>query len=686
LNKRPKIKNIVTIEYVRKMLLKDKYFLPFSLYSLLSNTSRSDLENDSEQSSLEKNLKQSLCNDDNLEKILIKLESLFGTKEAEMMMIKHEKELEKIKKKIEEIKNLINKIFTERKKKERLESLMKILEIIPSNDEFDEDIFYLDVVLSFIYEEVWEIRLTENIFVSATNKFDRISTFFEDLLKRFNSYQKKHHKLLMMIIFLLGIEYSNIPSIKFDFFPLILKLFNNNNEEILMKKFQYPILKAIFNVINDLNVEKRNYIFSELFKNKISILLPHIFGNDVLINRIVIRIVDYLGKDEKIAKVKNGVIEDILSVIDIEVKNEKSENNFEEEMIGVDYEVLDFVNFINLFGLKLDFGKRFSKLLVIFVLLKTLDKLLSVMKKLKLVNHEHVLSLFKVLLIYFSNVDSFSSLSSVVSLTLHYHLLDINERSKNVVLMIASVLLKYLKIALKNLDEMKHINCYFYNVRGWFFDIIPTAFELLKGVVNVFSVFEMHKHKKTVFYLDFFFTEYNSMHINVRIANFIKKLLKDGKLIIFMSICQEIFKLRYFEHLTDFYPIVVYSFILKRTINPNMCYDNCDFPSFLNKYPSNFMTNLEISFYCDVNLEFINNPLIIILKCLFSERKRREWIEVDDLKLLIEIFSDVNEDYLLTEIITAKECDEISEKGYLDDVIGFILEGRRMEKEKRKFI
>jgi hypothetical protein len=109
-----------------------------------------------------------------------------------------------------------------------------------------------------------------------------------------------------------------------------------------------------------------------------------------------------------------------------------------------------------------------------------------------------------------------------------------------------------------------------------------------------------------------------------------------------------------------------------------MCYDNCDFPSFLNKYPSNFIINLTLLKYCDRLLKNIKKPIIIILQSLFSERKRRKWIKVNELKLLIEIFSDVNED-----IMTAKEFDETSEK-YLDDVTDFILEGKRKEKEKEK--
>jgi hypothetical protein len=105
----------------------------------------------------------------------------------------------------------------------------------------------------------------------------------------------------------------------------------------------------------------------------------------------------------------------------------------------------------------------------------------------------------------------------------------------------------------------------------------------------------------------------------------------------------------------------------------------------LNKYPSDFITNLGLSKYCELLLGYINNPIIIILKFLFSERKKKRWIKVDELKLLIEIFSDTDEEYCSVKkyIITAEECDEASEKGCLDDVIDFILEGRReMEKEK----
>jgi hypothetical protein len=106
--------------------------------------------------------------------------------------------------------------------------------------------------------------------------------------------------------------------------------------------------------------------------------------------------------------------------------------------------------------------------------------------------------------------------------------------------------------------------------------------------VRVFSVFEMDKHKQHVFGFDFLFREYNSMHVNVRVTNYIKKLLENGKLITFMNICKEIFEFEYLEQGSDFYPVVFYLFILKRTINPTMCYDSCDFKQisirFYNKF------------------------------------------------------------------------------------------------------
>jgi hypothetical protein len=428
-----------------------------------------------------------------------------------------------------------------------------------------------------------------------------------------------------------------------------------------MKKFQYPILKSVLNVLDDLNIKKHMYLFSELFKNKISILLPHIFGNDILIGEIAVKIVYLLSKEKEIVKamIENGMIEDILLAIDIEVKKEESVE---------------------------DDRKRFSKLNPItFSLLETLNNLLNMMKNLEVVNHEHVLSLFRVLLIYFSIIDSFLSLPSVVSLTLRHYLLNANEKNKSDVLMIADILLKYLKIGLECLDEMKGINSNFYQRYNESLHV-ESAFELLKGVMRVFSVFEKHKREQHVFDLDFLFREYDLMHINVRVVEFIRKLLEDGKLITFINICKDLFEFENFEYCSDFDPFVFYLFILKRTINPKICYDNCDFPSFLNKYPSNFMTCLGLSIYCDSLLNSINKPLIIILKYLFSEMKRKEWINIDEMKLLIEMFSDVNEEYFIVKCrITAEECDEASENGCLDDVIDFILEkGEGMEKEKEE--
>jgi hypothetical protein len=89
----------------------------------------------------------------------------------------------------------------------------------------------------------------------------------------------------MIIILLLGIECSNIPSKEFNLFPLI----------------------------------------SELFNNKISILLPHIFGRNVLISEIAGVVIYALSATEEVAEVmiKNGMIEDILSVINTEVEKKR---------------------------------------------------------------------------------------------------------------------------------------------------------------------------------------------------------------------------------------------------------------------------------------------------------------------------------------------------------------------------
>jgi copper chaperone CopZ len=113
------------------MLLKDcSVRLEFSLFSLLSNISNNNNSEKNWEQSLGKNLKQALCSDGDIKEILSKLRNLYGVKEVEMMMVKHTKNLE-VKKKIKEMKKLINKIFNEPKEKEKLESLMKVLEKIP---------------------------------------------------------------------------------------------------------------------------------------------------------------------------------------------------------------------------------------------------------------------------------------------------------------------------------------------------------------------------------------------------------------------------------------------------------------------------------------------------------------------------------------------------------------------------
>jgi hypothetical protein len=123
---------------------------------------------------------------------------------------------------------------------------------------------------------------------------------------------------------------------------------------------------------------------------------------------------------------------------------------------------------------------------------------------------------------------------------------------------------------------------------------------------------------------------------------------------------------------------------LKRTLNPSVYYEDDELPSFLSKYPSNFWTNWGLSWYCDTYLKKLKNPLIIILKCLFFQGKRNTLIKTEEIKLLIEIFSDEREGFVTNELIRVEECDEADNNGHLDDMINFVLEDKNINIKSEK--
>jgi hypothetical protein len=66
---------------------------------------------------------------------------------------------------------------------------------------------------------------------------------------------------------------------------------------------------------------------------------------------------------------------------------------------------------------------------------------------------------------------------------------------------------------------------------------------------------------------------------------------------------------------------------------------------------------LGLSRYCEIGLRKLKNRLIIILKYLFFHGKRNTSIKTEEIKLLIEIFSGEREEFLISELIEAEECE-----------------------------
>jgi hypothetical protein len=146
-----------------------------------------------------------------------------------------------LKDKIKEVINIINKISI--KETEKTKSYLEIIKIIPSNDENDSDIFFLEVIILFIYFEACEEKVVEDSIIKCDN-INILSEPFNILLKRIESYKQKHHKLLILIIFLFSFDDYKFPSKKFNFSPLIHELLNTSKTNII-KKFQFPILQLI---------------------------------------------------------------------------------------------------------------------------------------------------------------------------------------------------------------------------------------------------------------------------------------------------------------------------------------------------------------------------------------------------------------------------------------------------------
>jgi hypothetical protein len=90
-----------------------------------------------------------------------------------------------INKHINNKRNIIKKNST--KETEKTKSYLEIIKTIPEND---SDIFFLDVITSFIYYEACEEKVIE----IKCDDINILSEFFNILLKRIESYKQKYHK------------------------------------------------------------------------------------------------------------------------------------------------------------------------------------------------------------------------------------------------------------------------------------------------------------------------------------------------------------------------------------------------------------------------------------------------------------------------------------------------------------
>jgi hypothetical protein len=143
------------------------------------------------------------------------------------MKSKFIEEYEKKKKDIKKLMDILNKIVT--KRVEKIKTFDEIVKIIPSNDENESDSFFLDIFTSFIYFEVCEMKKILDFSSEVCNNQNLLSELFTNLLNLFNSYQKQHHKLLIILIVLWGYEEYEFPFKDINFSSVICNLFSNYN-------------------------------------------------------------------------------------------------------------------------------------------------------------------------------------------------------------------------------------------------------------------------------------------------------------------------------------------------------------------------------------------------------------------------------------------------------------------------
>jgi hypothetical protein len=266
-------------------------------------------------------------------------------------------------------------------------------------------------------------------------------------------------------------------------------------------------------------------------------------------------------------------------------------------------------------------------------LLGSLEKLIrftDISSLLKTINkEEQIKSLSKVVRVYFVFLDPFLYFPSIISLILN-HLMtkNIKDEEEEFISEIEKKLLFSWEEVVNSLIKKRFVNGFWiiYNdIRADF----SLTFLLCGGLWIVTNIFYKFKHFYN--FQHFSFRKYELLEINTVITNFIRDLLKEGKLITFLKTCDTVFK-SYKQNMNElriFEPLIFYLFILKRMLNPSFYYEDDELSSFLSKYPSNFWTNWGLSTYCETKLGKLKNRLIIILKYLFFQGKRNTSIKTE---------------------------------------------------------
>jgi hypothetical protein len=393
---------------------------------------------------------------------------LFGKDETSLLMVEHAEEYIMLRTKIEEVSDIIKKIGI--KEIEKMESFTKIMKIIPSSCSKESDSFFLDIVTSIIYYEVCEMRIFEDFSSMRCDDKNIISSLFKDLLERFHSYEKIHHKLLVVIIILWAYNEYEFPSKEFDFSGIVENLLKNPENDII-KKFQYPFLNLL-NICIEYGIDKnKTYILSNLFKDDISILLRCIFEGEADIMTFAFCINLVLTENEYFVErmIKKDIIKHILLLIEQEIKiplmdltegrlmRDYSESIVRRKNCDLYYLLTIFVNILDRCSLKIN------------------------------LNNFQIRSLLIVLFCRGDLSYPFLSLYSVISLLLNNLFSNNDEKSVMCVSFLWKKLIKFLDSTLDCLTEMKNVNNFLF-----LFDF--ESINLLGNISKLKAMFESYGH------------------------------------------------------------------------------------------------------------------------------------------------------------------------------------------------